>query len=312
MERLDLRLAEYFVAVAEELHFGRAAARLHITQPSLSQQIRKLEAQLGVLLLERTSRQVELTPAGIALLREAKPILVQAERAVHAARAAANERLVVGFYGSSASALITSVLRAFGERLPSVDVILHELQLSHSDDVAEGRVDIAFTRLRPGETDLEVEQLLTQPRVLAMPATHPLAARNSLDLGELRDESFITGSQRYNPAWRAQWQAEQKRHGLPGRIVAEAASVQEILTLVAAGRGVCLVPAPAANLYQRPDVSYVTVRDAEPAVVSLAWARDRLTPTASEFLAIARSVARNPTTEGSGTAPTVKTSSETS
>src|SRR6516162_8018596 len=102
MERLDLRLVEYFVAVAEELHFGRAAERLHIAQPSLSQQIRRLEVQLGVPLLERNSRNVRLTPAGDALVREGRRTLRQARRAIHAARTAGAPRLTVGFYGSAA------------------------------------------------------------------------------------------------------------------------------------------------------------------------------------------------------------------
>src|ERR1700726_2336474 len=104
MERLDLRLVEYFVAVAEELHFGRAAERLHLAQPSLSHQIRRLEQQMGVTLLERTSRRVELTPAGHTLLTEGRRLLTQSERAIRVTRAASSERLTVGFYGSAASA----------------------------------------------------------------------------------------------------------------------------------------------------------------------------------------------------------------
>jgi DNA-binding transcriptional LysR family regulator len=308
MERLDLRLVEYFVAVADELHFGRAAARLHIAQPSLSQQIRKLETQVGVPLLVRTSRRVELTPAGATLQREGKRTLATAERALRAARAAAGERLTIGFYGSAASGLLTDVLNALNQRLPAVEVVLRELELSHVEDITDGRVDIAFTRLRPGEADLEVEVLATQARVVALPAAHPLASRDSVAFADLRDESFITGPQTHNPGWRAQWLAEQQRHGLPGRISAEAASVQEILTLVATGRGVCLVPAPAAALYPRAEVAYVTVRDAEPAIVSLAWSHDRLSPTGREFLAIARSAARQATDgTASPTAPAVPT-----
>src|ERR1035438_7235926 len=105
MERLDLRLVQYFVAVAEELHFGRAAERLHIAQPSLSHQIRRLEQQLGVVLLERTSRRVELTPAGQTLLTEGRRLLTQSQRAVRITRAAGSEGLTVGFYGSAASEL---------------------------------------------------------------------------------------------------------------------------------------------------------------------------------------------------------------
>src|SRR5262249_46472359 len=129
MGRLDLRLVEYFVAVAEELHFGRAAERLHIAQPSLSQQIRRLEEQLGVRLLERNSRNVHLTAAGQAFLREGRKTLSQAQRAIRAARAAPAERLTVGFYGSAATALLPSVLSTFGEIHPHTEVSLRELLL---------------------------------------------------------------------------------------------------------------------------------------------------------------------------------------
>ncbi len=291
MERLDLRLVEYFVAVAEELHFGRAAARLHIAQPSLSQQIRQLEQRLGVSLLRRTSRRVELTPAGEALLVEGRRALEQAQRAITAAKAAGRERLTIGFYGSAASALLTEVLKAFAENHPSVEVSLRELELSHVPDILGGEVNVAFTRLRPGESEAEVEILARQPRFVALPATHPFAGRQRVAFADLRSDSFITQPVAHNPGWRAQWLAEQKRHGLPGRIAGEAASVQEILTLVAAGRGVCLVPAPAAQLYPRPDVSYVQVSDADPAVVSLAWNRAGLRPIGEAFIQTAREVA---------------------
>src|SRR6266700_438306 len=119
MERLDLRLVEYFIATAEELHFGRAAARLHIAQPSLSQQIRRLETQLGVTLLDRNSRNVQLTTAGETLLREGRKTLSQAQHAIQTTRAASTGNLTVGFYGSAASTLLPAVLRAFTERHPT-------------------------------------------------------------------------------------------------------------------------------------------------------------------------------------------------
>ncbi len=291
MERLDLRLVEYFVAVAEELHFGRAAERLHIAQPSLSQQIRRLEAQLGVPLLQRTSRRVTLTPAGDTLLREGRRLLAQAARVHEAVRRAGGERLVVGFYGSAASLLLPDVLKRFGIAHPEVELLVRELELSHVDAITSGRVDVAFTRLHPGEAELEIEILLQEPRVVVLPAAHPLAGRGAIQFAQLRDEPFITGPQSHNPGWREQWLAEQRRHGLSGAIAAEASSIQEILTLVASGRGACIVPAQAARLYPRSDVRYVSVRDAEPAIVSLAWSAERATPAIERFIAIARDVA---------------------
>ena len=292
MERLDLRLVEYFVAVAEELHFGRAAKRLHIAQPSLSHQIRRLEEQLAVTLLDRNSRHVALTPAGEALLHESRSLLAQAQHAIRSARAAAAERVTVGFYGSAARGLLPEVLSAFGARQPGIEVSVRELLLGDLDDVVHGRVDLAFTRLLPGQADVAIEVLGHEPRVVALASAHPLATRESISLGELHDERFVVNpavpSDREPPA---RWLAEQRRHGLPGRIAAESASIQEILTLVAAGRGVCLVPATVASDHRPGDVVYVPVTDADPAVVSLARRPGRTRPAVEAFVQLVREIA---------------------
>jgi DNA-binding transcriptional LysR family regulator len=297
-------LVQYFVAVAEELHFGRAAARLHIAQPSLSHEIRRLEQLLGVTLLERTSRRVELTPAGRVLLDDGRRLLAQAERVIRGTRAAGAGRLTVGFYGSAASTLLPDVLHAYSDMCPSVEVSVRELLLDRIDGVLNGEIDVAFTRLLPGQAgaDIEVAVLIHEPRLVALAAAHPLAARDSLAFSDLRAESFITNPVIDSPGPPARWLAEQQRHGLPGRVAAEAASIQEILTLVATGRGVCLVPAPVASHYPRADVSYVNVADADPAVVSLAWTRESARPEAEAFIAAARRVASPHTAEAEGAA----------
>lgn len=293
MERLDLRLVDYFVTVAEELHFARAAERLHIAQPSLSQQIRRLEQQLGVALLDRSSRRVELTAAGQVLLRDGRNLLADSRRAVRAVRSAAMPSLTVGFYGSAAIALLPGTLREFGERHPAFTVAVRELALGSLDELRSGEIDVAFTRLAPGQTDLEVEVLLTEPRVVALPAAHPLAGRPSVAFSDLRDEAFIT-----NPVNQAdgdrppRWLTEQRRHKLPGRVAARATGVVEILTLVAAARGVCLMPETVARHYPRDDVSYVPVANAEPAVVSLAWRQTNASPALTAFIDTTRAVAR--------------------
>lgn len=279
---------QYFVTVAEELHFGRAAERLHIAQPSLSHQIRRLEQQFEVKLLNRTSRRVELTPAGRGLLTEGRRLLTQSQRAIRLTRAADSEHLTIGFYGSAANAWLPRLLRAFNEQHPNVDVSVKDLLLGGIEDILDGSVDIAFTRLLPGQADVEVEVIAREPRLVAIPNTHPLANRASLTFDDLRNESFIT-----NPVIDAQsppvrWLAEQARHGLPGHVAAQAASVQEILTLVATGRGVSLVPASVADHYPRADVNYVQVTDADPAVVSLAWQPGAARPTVDAFIETAR------------------------
>jgi DNA-binding transcriptional LysR family regulator len=291
MERLDLRLVDYFVAVAEELHFGHAAERLHIAQPSLSQQIRRLEQQLGVSLFERNSRNVRLTPAGEAFLREGRRALAQAERAISATRAAAAELLTVGFYGSAGRALLPAVLTAFRERHPLTEVSVREILFGSIGEILDGRVDVAFTRLMPDQTALAVEVIATEPRLVALATTHPFANRQTLTFADLRGESFIINPMVADDGPPPRWLDEQRRHGLPGRVAAQARSTQEIVTLVGAGRGVCLLPA-AATLHDRhPDVVYVPVTDAEPAVVSLAWLPDRSSAIVDAFIATAREVA---------------------
>ena len=282
---------QYFVAVAEELHFGRAAERLHIAQPSLSHQIRRLEQQLGVTLFDRTSRRVELTDAGRALLSEGRRLLAHSERTTRLVRSVSAERLTVGFYGSAASALLPELLRSFSEERPSAAVTVRELLLDQIDELLAGGVDVAFTRLLPGQAEVELEVIASEPRVVALPASHSLAARASLEYTDLREESFITNPVVDASAPPKRWLAEQARHGLPGRIAARAASVQEILALVAAEKGVCLVPASVAQHYPRADVVYVAMSDADPAVISLAWPRGDLRPIVGAFIEATRRLA---------------------
>jgi DNA-binding transcriptional LysR family regulator len=292
MERVDLRLIEYFVAVAEELHFGRAAERLHIAQPSLSHQIRRLEAQLAVTLLERDSRNVRLTPAGAALLQEGRALLLQARQAVRAVRGAVSERVTLAFYGSAATALLPRALGLFSVRRPTIEVAIRELMLGDVDEVLDGTVDVALTRLRPGQADVAIEVLSEEPRVVALAAGHRLAARDRVRFGDLSEERFIVNPAVPGDGAPQRWLREQRRHGLPGRVAAESASLQEILTLVAAARGVCLVPATVAHTHQRPDVAYVPVADAEPAVVSLARRHGQPSTSVAALIDTVREVAR--------------------
>jgi DNA-binding transcriptional LysR family regulator len=161
--------------------------------------------------------------------------------------------------------------------------------LDQLEDLASGSIDIAFTRLLPGQlgADVAIEVLARQPRLVALPASHPLSKRSAICFADLREEAFIT-----NPTSRgrqpARWLAEQQRHGLPGRISAQASSLQELLTLVAAGRGVSLVPATVATSHTRPDIAYVPVVDAEAAVISVAWRRADKRPILHALLDLAR------------------------
>jgi DNA-binding transcriptional LysR family regulator len=294
MDQLDLRLVRYFVAVAQELHFGRAAERLHIAQPSLSQQIRRLESQLGVALLTRTSRRVELTTAGAALLRDGEQLLQQAQRTVQTVRRTADETLAVGYYGTAASRLLPGTLAAFGERRPSTTVSVRELLFGDLDDITAGKVDLAFTRLRTDQLahlPVTVAELASEPRVLVVARSHRLAGRISVSLRELGEDRFVVNpSVDLNALGR--WKDEQRRHGLPGRIAGKARSVTELLTMVAAGVGITIVPVSVARQHRPPTITYVPVTDAEPAVISLVWPTGTLSPSAQAFVEAAQEQAQ--------------------
>jgi len=243
-----------------------------------------------VRLLSRTSRRVELTPSGETLLREGKRLLADAERIVDRTRRASSDTLRVGFYGSAAARLLTPTLQAFSQAHPSTEVTIRELLLGHLDALIDGEVDVAFTRLdadQVADLGLEVDVISEEPRLAVVASGHRLAARPVITFADLRDEGFVV-----NPAVQdspmTRWRAEQQRHGLPGRIAAQAGSVQELLTFVAVGRGVSLVPASVAELHPRRDVAYIEVSDADPALVTLAWPKRRRRPVSMAFVAIAR------------------------
>jgi DNA-binding transcriptional LysR family regulator len=192
---------------------------------------------------------------------------------------------------------LPAVLRAFGEEHPSADVSLHELLLDQLQEIADGRVDVAFSRFVPSQVDDEritIDILGEDPRLLVVPRDHRLAERSSVRMEELDSESFVVNPSAAGTA-PARWLTEQRRHGLNGRVAAEAASVQELLTLVAAGQGVSLVPGPVVGRYPRDDVRYIPVEDAEAAVVSIAHLASGQRPIIESFIETARRLAATAT-----------------
>jgi DNA-binding transcriptional LysR family regulator len=207
---LDMRKLRYFVAVAQRLHFGQAAAALYITQPALSRQIRQFEHELGVELFERNSRQVRLTPAGKRLAEDGARLLADGDAAVARARraGAGGLSLTVGFMLGMD---IAPVLAQFGRSHPDVDVQLQRLHWwNHATALRDGRVDAGFVRLPLPTDGLEIRELHTEPICVTLPAGHPLAGRASVDIAELADEPVL----RYADA-RPEWNAP--RGGVPAR-----------------------------------------------------------------------------------------------
>ena len=277
---VDLRKLRYFVAVADELHFGRAAARLHIAQPVLSRQVRALEDELHVQLFVRDKRSTELTPAGEQLLEGARPLLASAE-ALQRGIARGTRALTIGFMPGIT---VTSWVQALTARHPDVSV---ELTRTSWDDQVEvlrdGRVDVGIVRLPIDRRGLEVRLLFTEPRVVVLRADHRLAGKESIMVGDLAEEHLLQDPDAV-PEWRDI--AVELREGTsPGYPVVH--SVEEKLEHVAAGHGIAIVPASTAGYYTRPDVTHLPVEDIALNRVCAAWVATRRSRLIEEFVEIA-------------------------
>ncbi|MEV6759091.1 LysR substrate-binding domain-containing protein [Streptomyces sp. NPDC051105] len=256
---VELRLVRYFTVVAEELHFGRAAESLHLAQPSLSRQIRRLERELGVRLLDRTPRGTRLTEAGETFLPQARELLRSAARAAASARsAAAHGPFTVGY---TTHQIVTPAVRELRQRHPEADVrTLHVDWSEPRAALLDHRVDVVVTRFLFTADDLDITVLYDEPRVLLVPLGHRLAGKESVTLADFADEPLprFTGAGRIgaNPAG----------HTNLGALVD---TLEDKLELVASGEVVSLAPAGfRGNL--RPDIVVVPVEDAEPVQVVLA------------------------------------------
>ncbi|MGA6205126.1 LysR family transcriptional regulator [Nocardia testacea] len=264
---LDLRKLRYFAALAEHLHFGRAAASLYIAQPVLSRQIRALERELGCALLERTTRSVQLTPAGTQLYEEARGLFTVAESAVRRVREVDRgvERLVVGF----ASGLrVSAAVRAFGASHPEVEVELFQLKWWEQElPLRDGRADIGYLRRPFDDTGLCTVTVGAEPKIACLPSTHRLAAAPAADRPLL--EVDLAGE----PVIGAQ--------------VRRTASIEEKFELIASGHGIAVVPRGVAQAYSRPDLVYRQVMDAEPADICIAVPEHRREGRVREFAQVA-------------------------
>lgn len=223
MDRMELRTLRYFVAVAEELHFGRAAARLHMSQPPLSRAIKRLETGLGAALFHRTSAGVTLTEAGTVLLDEARGLLDQADRVrVRVAAAAGAATLTVGLLGDSTDPRVTRLADAYRRRHPHVEVTIRETDLTDPTcGLHAGLVDVALTRGPFDETGLTVHELLADPVGAQLRADDPLAHRAGLTPADLADRRWFRFPAGTDPLWQAYWNGGEARRGPVVRTVQE-------------------------------------------------------------------------------------------
>jgi len=292
---MELRHLRYFVAVAEELHFGRAAARVRIAQPPLSQQVRQLEQELGVALFNRTKRRVELAPAGRAFLEHARRILDETERAKRVAqRAGRGEvgRLAIGFASSADLDILPRVLRVWKERFPDVEIELHALLTSpQMEALRGGRIQVGFIRLPTDETSLVVEPIQREPLVAVLPDGHRLARRARVRLADLAGETMILFPRTTAPGYYDVFIGACRRAGFTPRLL-HPGTMQTNLGLVSAGLGVSLMPAAIQSL-QRAGVVYRPLAPPVPQVeMAMAYRRDEPSAVLPPFLATVREVLR--------------------
>ncbi|WP_427130490.1 LysR family transcriptional regulator [Pseudarthrobacter sp. S9] len=287
---MELRHLRYFVVVAETCHFGQAAERLRMAQPPLSQQIRQLEAELGVDLLTRTTRSVKLTPAGETFLVDAQRILGSVDEAARRARRFADGKagtLRIGLTGTASYTQLPVLARLVKEQLPGVvlDVRSEMLTPAIEQALAAGELDVGVLRPPVRDASLALRPVARERFVVALPAGHRLAAEDLVTIGELRAEDFImyqAGSRSVvnDAVIRACRAAD-----FQPRVAHESATTSSQLSLVAAGLGVAVLPESVRGI-ALDGVHYRTVAGAEAVELGLSWRRNERSPLVDSFLAV--------------------------
>jgi DNA-binding transcriptional LysR family regulator len=290
---LDIKPLRYFVTLAETRHFGRAAARLNLSQPPLSRQLAALEASLDVRLLERNSRAVALTPAGERFLADAKGILAAVEQAGRNARAVARGEagaLSVGFTMYAAYSVIPAYARAFGNTWPDVALQLREV-VSHDlvAQVLDGRIDAAVVMAGGRYGELSSRVVVREPLCVALSRHHPRARARRLRIGQLAGEPFVMTASEAAPALRASIDALCRQAGFEPTVHLEVQLQQTVLNLVDEGVGVALVPA-SMRKSRLPGVVFRPLAEAPLSELVLLWSSRNSNPCLAHFLALAAPV----------------------
>jgi DNA-binding transcriptional LysR family regulator len=279
---MELRHIEAFIAVAEELNFRRASERLHIAQPPLSQQIKRLEYEVGARLLDRTTRRVTLTAAGEAFLHEARRAVRAANAAPRAAREAAAGRTGVvrlGFSGPTSYEVLVLMTEKFRERRPHVrlDVVGPVYGGELIEQLYRDEIDAGLVRLPVSGSRIAVREITRHAMAVALPADHPLAARRQVSLLDLRDEPVISHPTNRGAGVVTVIHNAFLAHGFSPNIVQEAPDTHTILSLVGAGAGIGYVPVSAGHI-KLPGVVLVPVSDIPDIPLALAWREDHANP----------------------------------
>jgi DNA-binding transcriptional LysR family regulator len=297
---MELRHLRYFVAVAEELHFSRAAERLHISPPSLTEQIRDLEQELGAVLFIRTKRNVTLTDAGSRFLEEARATLRQAEHAARVAKLAGRGeigRIEIGYASSAAcSGLVTAAIAEYRRTHPLVTLSLSSMQAARQlEQLTEGRLDVGFLRT-PSRYPVGIASVIIarQPIVIALPSDHKLAKSRSVSAAMLAEEQFLVPTFFFPHTSAVGLRIEgiglvEKQGNFVARIVERIPDLFTTVTLVAAGVGIAVVP-QSCSCIQIPGVVYRPLsRPTEPVELVVAFRRDERAPAVKAFIQQLRS-----------------------
>ncbi|HWR06651.1 LysR family transcriptional regulator [Sporomusa sp.] len=292
---MELRHLHYFIAVAEELHFSRAANRLNMAQPPLSQQIQNLETEIGVPLFYRTKRQVELTGAGKVFLEKAYQITADVEKACVAAQNTHQGklgRLIVGFTGIATFNMLPRLIPAYRAMYPFVELTLR--QLGTTDQVQallKEELQVGILCLPVVASELNFEIVCRDSFVVALPKDHPLAAESHIDVQQLAPESFIMTTRKVGEGYHDGIINICRRAGFEPRISQEVHELQTSVSLVAAGMGIALLPGSIQELNIK-GVVYRRIKNAIPPLeTAIAWNKNQKSPSVENFLALARSVA---------------------
>ena len=290
---MELRHLRYFAAVAEHLNYSEASRQLHVAQPAISQAVLDLEDELGVKLLLRTKRSVQLTAAGTTFLHEAGEILRRATEAQRLAqRAARGEvgRLSIGFFGTAAAPFLPMLVNTYRRKFPDVDPCLYELnpdqQLAAFE---ERRIDLGFSRpLPPGHPGFEEELVYTDELAIALPATHPLAKRKVIRMKSLATESFVQFHRRGAPGLFDEVVGCCRRAGFSPRIINEPDFMATVITLVESGLGVSLVPCCVRTLNRPHAVFRPITPKSKPIPLCATWLKASPNPALAAFLNVLR------------------------
>ncbi|MET1035495.1 MAG: LysR substrate-binding domain-containing protein [Arthrobacter sp.] len=285
---METRQLRYFVAVAEERHFGRAALRLHMAQPPLSQQIRQLEEQLGTRLLARTTRRVDLTPAGELLLERARVILAEIDQLgqdVRLVGEGASGVIRVGFSGSATYRLMPRIVESARRGMPGLRLKVQGEMLTPQMEEAlkEGRIDVAVLRPPVRSEGIELKFLEQDSLVVALPEDHPLAARETLELSDLSAEPFICYPQA--SAVNSIVVEACRKAGFRPDVAQEARETSTLLSFVSAGTGVALVPT-TRRMFALQGIVFRPLRDAPVVDLAVAWNAGNTSTLVRNFLAL--------------------------